>query len=323
MRRIFFILSAPILLVSSLFCPTVFAQQATPDSWSVHHTYSGVKASTEERDINGGSLRFAATLKNRTRFTGYNNNDSYAYIRGRLSEVRVSDGELSMNLNFRGAMDSRGSYGAAEYDFFYDSLDSSRGHEGWDLRVYQANAVFDNVVEYTVLSVGRTYVEHLKAIQIDGGDLSVGTESFKGFVYYGAPVSFYESTGDIKVLGGGLHGGVSGLFTLRGEAMQFLDSSDSDHDTFLWNGRADVPYKLSGLNGSLYGEGGMIEDAWVYTVGGTGYIPGAKTTLNLWVKGQYERNDDPVNMMVSDFETVNGTESQDYQVGANIYKWFG
>jgi hypothetical protein len=228
-----------------------------------------------------------------------------------------------MNLNFRGAMDSRGSYGEPKYDFFYDSLDSSRGHEGWDLRVYQANAVFDNVVKYTILSVGRTYVEHLKAIQIDGGDISAGTESFKGFAYYGSPVSFYESTRDIKVLGGGLHGGIAGLFTLRGEAVQFLDSSDDDRDTFLWNGRADVPYRLSGINGALYGEGGRTEDAWVYAAGATGYIPGAKTTLNLWVKGQYERNDTPVNMMVSDFEMVTGTESQYYQVGANIYKGFG
>jgi hypothetical protein len=237
--------------------------------------------------------------------------------------VKLSEGEVSVNLNVRGAMDSRGTYGEPKYDFFYDTLDASRGDEGWDLRVYQANAVFDNVVKYTYLSAGRAYVEHLKSLQIDGGDFSVGTESLKAFAYYGSPVSFYESTRDLKVVGGGLQGGVAGLFTLRGEAIQFLDSSEEDIDTFLWNGRADAPYRLSGMNGSLYGEGGMTEDAWVYSIGGTGYIPNAKITLSLWVKGQYERNDKPINMMVSDFEMVNGTESEYYQIGGNIYKGFG
>jgi hypothetical protein len=318
MRYILFI-----LLMSVLFCPAVLAQAATPDNWQVHHTFSGVKASAEDHDINGGDLRFSATLKNRTRFTEYNNNDTYAYVRGRLSGVKLANGEMNINLNMRGAADSRGSYGEPKYGFFYDSLDASRGHEGWDFRLYQGNVVFDNVIKYTYLTAGRTYVEHLKSIQIDGGDLSVGTDRVSGFVYYGAPVSFYESMKDLKVAGGGLKGEIGNLFTLRGEAMQFIDSSEEDLDTFLWNGRVDVPYTVSSLTGTLYGEGGMVEDAWAYNAGGIGYLPGAKTTFTLWVKGQYERNETPVNMMVSDFEMVSGTESQYYQIGGNIYKGFG
>jgi hypothetical protein len=304
-----------------------YAQYVTPNLWRVHYAPNSMRAAGVS-NVQEGTLSLGAALRDEVRlFENDYDNNLHAYLRGYMSGVKVGDGEFIASLNLRASTDTSGRIKSSGYAFLYDSLDSSRGDESWNLRLYNAFLVFDGVVAHTKLSLGRIYIDYLSDIQIDGGTVKAGTEQLNAFLYYGLPSSYYISDMETKVVGGGFEGNPIGDIRLRAEIMQFLDESDeySEYpveggaDTLFWKGRGDYSLNAGFMDSNLYAEGGMLQDAWIYEVGSFGTL-GTKTIYNLSFSGQHENNDETLSMAISDFDLVNGVQSEFWQIKAHIYQ---
>lgn len=293
----------------------------TPDRWVNHYTFGGVRMNMEGSSVQDGTLKLSVTARNTLRaYSTKNDNDFYAYLRGQLAGVSLGSGTVSATWNMRAATDTTGRNITPRYNVFYDSLDSSRGDDAWDFRLYQANIVFDDVVKYTRLTAGRFYTDHLSNMQMDGGDLIIGTDDYFGYVYYGVPVSFYKSSLDTSLVGGGAEANPLSWLTLRGEIMKFIDDSSYDADTLYWKLRADADYAFGILDGSFYVGGGKLEDAWIYEYGTYGELLPTGTEYTIWVQGQYENNDGNINHFISDFDFVSGEVSQYTRGGFTLFQ---
>ena len=131
----------------------------------------------------------------------------YQYARLRLSDAKLGQGTVNLNLNMRGAYDSLPSIGGStmdgisasaqgsSYNEFYDGLYVSRKYDEYtrlsgkydgNFRIYQANVEFKKVVPYTDISAGRIYLNNLDMYKIDGGSIRVdASDYFKIDVYGG------------------------------------------------------------------------------------------------------------------------------------------
>jgi hypothetical protein len=188
--------------------------------------------------------------------------------------------------------------------------------------------VFDKVIPYTKVTLGRLYIEYLSDIQIDGGTVKAGGDLFNAYVYYGLPVSYYISDMGTQLAGGGVEANPAGELRLRAEIMQFLDERDeySEYpveggpDTLFWKARGDYALNFSFLDANVYVEGGMLQDAWIYEAGSFGNLAGGKTTYSLSFSGQYDNNEEALSVAISDFDLVNGVQSEFWQIRALVYQ---
>ena len=309
-----------VLLLS--FAATAFAQ-ATPDLWRIHYNSNGVKATMDGIEVRDGILNLGLTLRdNGHPFQDESKNNIYAYLRSRLSGVSLGSGELIIQFHLRGATDTSGTAGGPKYNFYYDSLDSARGNNAWDFRLYNAFVTFDQVVPYIKLTAGRLYIDHLTELQIDGADLKIGNDLINAFIYYGLPVSYYISDMKTQVFGGGAETHPMQNLHFRAEVMQFSDDTDADEygkSTLYWKARADYTYSFPFADGVLYGSAGMLENAWFYDVGTYGTIARLGTIYNLWVRGQYDSNRyKQLNLAISEFDLTNGAESEHWMIGGHL-----
>ena len=305
------------LILSTAVCAYAGTVYTTPDSWSQHYTPSGIRASAKGIPVKDGELRLGLTARNHTLFfNDSNKNNAYVNFRGFLTGVSLGDGSVDVNLNMRAATNTSAGVKNDRYDVLYNSVDASLEDNDWDARLYQGNIVFNDVIKYTTLSLGRIYTEHLNEIQLDGGDLITGTDKYKVFIAYGKPVSVYE-TSETEYLTGGFDISPNDDFRLRGEISQFDDSSSRNADTTLWKLRADFDYAFDLLEGGIYSEGGQQEDAWNYELGTYGNTS-TGLDFNIWIRGQYDTAGEEINPFISDYEYVLGARSEYIQAGFDL-----
>ncbi|MDY5051949.1 MAG: hypothetical protein SPF17_11030, partial [Candidatus Mucispirillum faecigallinarum] len=196
----------------------------TPDTWSRHVNANGIKASINGLDFgDSGILKVGLTTRATMKFGKDEDWSIYQYARLRLSDAKLGQGTVNLNLNMRGAYDSLPSIGGStmdgisasaqgsSYNEFYDGLYVSRKYDEYtrlsgkydgNFRIYQANVEFKKVVPYTDISAGRIYLNNLDMYKIDGGSIRVdASDYFKIDVYGGLPVSYYSNM-KTSVVGG-------------------------------------------------------------------------------------------------------------------------
>ncbi len=290
----------------------------TPDSWNRHITSNGVRSS-----INGisfgdtGLLKMGYTTRIKLRFSDEIDYPIYQYARVRLSGVQVGEGEFILNLNMRGAYDNAPSIGDRVYHRFYDGLYASRNYneytrsinnEDGDLRIYQGNMEFKNVIPITDISLGRIYLAQIDGYKVDGANIKVTpSEYFNINVYYGLPVSYYSNL-DTQVVGTNMEIPIESSGTrLKFAYSYFIQNNDSSLNTHVARARLDQTLSFEPLDATIYAEGDLIGRAFVYEAGFDSDIHASKTNISLYVNGQATVNNDPINNYVSLYEGLLGT----------------
>jgi hypothetical protein len=152
---------------------------------------NGIKASLNGLSFGDtGILKIGLTTRAAFKFGEDEDWSIYQYARLRLSETKLGQGTVNVNLNIRGAYDSlpdiggstmdgqSSSYSGNSYNQFYDGLYTSRKYDEYtrlngkydgNFRIYQANVEFKGVVPYTDITAGRIYLNNLDMYKIDGG----------------------------------------------------------------------------------------------------------------------------------------------------------
>jgi hypothetical protein len=309
----------------SFFSISVFAS-STPDSWSQHQTGSGFRFTMDDTDVGFGNLKLGLTSRYSGFYSDTTNSQFYQYVRGYLSDVEVLGGTMRVNLNIRGAASIDG-YHSNPYGSYSPNITDSQfmaRDEQWDLRIYDASVILDNVVPYSTISAGRVRINHLSSWRIDGGEILAGSESINGYVFYGFPASYYQWINQ-TALGGGINTALmSNRLRVRGEVVYF-DVSDKEFvNTLTWQVRADYNLRLPDtVDANIYALIRQIENAILYEMGVFGDTLNTNTTFNAWVKGQYDYNEDYVSPTVSEFEYVIGAQSEYIEAGVDIYQFIG
>ena len=89
----------------------------TPDSWSKHVNANGIKASLNGLDFgDAGILKIGLTTRATMKFGEDEDWSIYQYARLRLSDAKLGQGTVNVNLNMRGAYDSLPSIGGSTMD---------------------------------------------------------------------------------------------------------------------------------------------------------------------------------------------------------------
>ncbi len=99
----------------------------TPNNWSMHVSAYGVKSSIKGLNFgDNGTLKIGLTTRGQLRFADDTDWSIYQYARLRLSDSKVGNGVINMNINLRGAYDDVPSIGDNKYYQFYDGLYTAR-----------------------------------------------------------------------------------------------------------------------------------------------------------------------------------------------------
>lgn len=250
----------------------------TPDSWNRHITSNGVRSS-----INGisfgdtGLLKMGYTTRVKLRFSDEIDYPIYQYARLKLSGVQVGDGELVLNLNMRGAYDNAPSIGDRTFHRFYDGLYASRNYneftrsinnEDGDLRIYQGNIEFKNVVPITDISLGRLYLALIDGYKIDGANIKITpSEYFNMNIYYGLPVSYYSNL-NTQVVGTNIEIPISSSNTrIKLAYNYFIENNNSSLNTHVARARLDQILDFEPVDATIYAEADVIGKALIYEAG--------------------------------------------------------
>ncbi len=294
----------------------------TPNSWSKNITASGFKASGGGLDLGrGGSLTMGLTTRYQLQATkDLTNSKGFQYFRARLSEARVGDGTMAVNLNMRVGVDfNMNRNNPREYYVFYDGLDVEAGGRNAAYRLYMANVVLDDVVKDLKVTLGRQYLDNLGDYKIDGLDTAYSflDDAVTARFFYGLPVSYYSNL-KTQVLGGGLDFKLFNDMTrLRLEYNYFIsDKENVEKNTNVFRARLDQRIFFA----NIYGEIDQIHSATVYKVGADGNIDATGTGFSIYLNGQYDRNDTDLNPYIAAFEDVTGRESQYVMWGVQLYQ---
>ncbi|MCI6475678.1 MAG: hypothetical protein MSA07_08300, partial [Mucispirillum sp.] len=226
----------------------------TPDTWSRHVNANGIKASLNGLDFgDAGILKIGLTTRATMKFGEDTDWSIYQYARLRLSDAKLGQGTVNVNLNMRGAYDSLPGVGGStmdgisasmqgsSYNQFYDGLYVSRKYDEYtrlngkydgNFRIYQANVEFKKVVPYTDITAGRLYLNNLDMYKIDGGSIRVdASDYFKIDVYGGLPVSYYSNM-KTSVVGGIIEIPIEISGTkIRAEYDYFMHEDGGDYNT--------------------------------------------------------------------------------------------
>lgn len=295
---------------------------ATPDSWSKNITANGVKASSGSIDLGkGGSLSLGLTTRYQLKMTeDMTNSKGFQYFRARLSEARLGSGIMALNVNMRVGVDfNMDRDNPREYYVFYDGLDVEAGGRNAAYRLYMANIELDEVIKNTRIVLGRQYLDNLGQYKIDGADLAYGffDDKLTARVFYGLPVSYYSNL-KTQVAGGAFDLKLFDDMTrLRVEYNYFIsDDADFQKNANVLRGRLDQRV----LFANVYGEVAQIENATVYGVGADGMVDMTGTGFSVYLKGQYDRNDEDLNPYIAAFDDIAGRQSQYLMWGVQLYQ---
>ena len=306
----------------------------TPDTWSRHVNANGIKASINGLDFgDSGILKVGLTTRATMKFGEDEDWSIYQYARLRLSDAKLGQGTVNLNLNMRGAYDSLPSIGGStmdgisasaqgsSYNEFYDGLYVSRKYDEYtrlsgkydgNFRIYQANVEFKKVVPYTDVSAGRIYLNNLDMYKIDGGSIRVdASDYFKIDVYGGLPVSYYSNM-KTSVVGGIIEIPIEISGTkIRAEYDYFMHEDGGDYNTHVAKGRIDQNLNFPDiLSSNIYLEGAIIGKAMLYEAGLDANIDKSRTGISAYITGQYDKNTGDINPYLSMYEDMLGGISE-------------
>ena len=306
----------------------------TPDTWSRHVNANGIKASINGLDFgDSGILKVGLTTRATMKFGEDEDWSIYQYARLRLSDAKLGQGTVNLNLNMRGAYDSLPSIGGStmdgisasaqgsSYNEFYDGLYVSRKYDEYtrlsgkydgNFRIYQANVEFKKVVPYTDVSAGRIYLNNLDMYKIDGGSIRVdASDYFKIDVYGGLPVSYYSNM-KTSVVGGIIEVPIEISGTkIRAEYDYFMHEDGGDYNTHVAKGRIDQNLNFPDiLSSNIYLEGAIIGKAMLYEAGLDANIDKSRTGISAYITGQYDKNTGDINPYLSMYEDMLGGISE-------------
>ena len=298
------------------------AAYTTPDSWSKHYTPNGVKASSGTINLGDtATLTMGLTTRYQLKTTAYNSDsDLYQYLRGRLGDMALGDGKVDINFNMRVGGDFVRPLGQYEFDMFYDSLDVERGPSDAAYRLYTATVVFDNVVKNAKFTLGRYYLDYTDTLKLDGALINYGNDKYKGYIFYGLPVSFYTSL-NTQAAGGGIDLNFDSGTRLRIDGKYLIEDSNTDTDTYIIKARLDQKIKLGAVGSmNLHALGTVMNEVFFAEAGLLGTIYPSQTTFTAKVKGQFNSNTQYVNPVVSDYDLVLGHQEPYVMFNAKIYQ---
>ena len=306
----------------------------TPDSWSKHVNANGIKASLNGLNFGeAGILKIGLTTRATMKFGEDEDWSIYQYVRLRLSDAKLGQGLVNVNINMRGAYDSHPSIGGStmdgisssqegsSYSQFYDGLYTSRKYDEYtrlngkydgNFRIYQANVEFKKVVPYTDISAGRIYLNNLDMYKIDGGSLHFDTSDyFKLDVYGGLPVSYYSNL-KTSLAGASIEIPVAVSGTkIRAEYNYFMHEDGGDFNTHVAKGRIDQNLNFPDIiSSNIYLEGAIIGQAMLYEAGLDANIDKSRTGISAYIAGQYDKNTGDINPYVSMYEDMLGGSSE-------------
>ena len=318
----------------------------TPDTWSRHVNANGIKASINGLDFgDSGILKVGLTTRATMKFGEDEDWSIYQYARLRLSDAKLGQGTVNLNLNMRGAYDSLPSIGGStmdgisasaqgsSYNEFYDGLYVSRKYDEYtrlsgkydgNFRIYQANVEFKKVVPYTDISAGRIYLNNLDMYKIDGGSIRVdASDYFKIDVYGGLPVSYYSNM-KTSVVGGIIEVPIEISGTkIRAEYDYFMHEDGGDYNTHVAKGRIDQNLNFPDiLSSNIYLEGAIIGKAMLYEAGLDANIDKSRTGISAYITGQYDKNTGDINPYLSMYEDMLGGISEYVMGGVMLTQVF-
>lgn len=289
----------------------------TPDTWSKHITPNGVKASNMGLDFgNAGNLKIGLTTRAGFKFYGDDFDAAvYQYVRAKYYDFKLGEGTMNVNLNMRGAWGSNPRPTLREAWVFYDGLYVSQDRADADFRLYYGNIEFNKVIPLTDISLGRIYLSTLSGYKIDGINVEVSPLDFMNVsLYYGLPVSYYSNL-NTQMAGGRLDFPIDATGTrIQAEASYFIHNKGADLSTFTAKVRLDQTIPAS----TVYVEGDVVGNAFVYQAGIDGNIDNTLTGFSAYVMGQAGINGDNVNPYVALYETAIGDEAEYVMAGLEI-----
>lgn len=300
----------------------------TPDSWSKHTTPNGVKASTDSIDLgDGATLNMGLTTRYQLRATYGTDSDLYQYFRTYFKGLKLGEGTVNINWNMRLAGDLGKTGSEREYDYFWDSLDSSKSGGDLDFRLYQGNIVFDEVIKHTKITLGRFYLNYIDSLKVDGGVINMGNDDYSAYAFYGLPVSFYTKGVNSQIAGGGLDFKFASNTQVRIDGKYIIDTDGLEEGTYLIKARVDQKIPIGNkASMNIHGEGSVLNDVWFANAGILGNVIPSKTTFNLWVRSQTNSNQRYVSPIVSDYNLILGHQEAYVMFGLKvfqgIYKYF-
>lgn len=306
----------------------------TPDSWSRHVNANGIKASLNGLNFgDSGILKIGLTTRATMKFGEDEDWSIYQYARLRLSDAKLGQGVVNVNLNIRGAYDSHPSIGGStmdgipasqqdsSYNQFYDGLYTSRKYDEYtrlngkydgNFRIYQGNVEFKKVVPYTDISAGRIYLNNLDMYKIDGGSFHFDTSDyFKLDIYGGLPVSYYSNL-KTSLVGASVEVPIAVSGTkIRAEYNYFIHEDGGDFNTHVAKGRIDQTLNFPNIiSSNIYLEGSIVGKAMLYEAGFDANIDKSRTGISAYIAGQYDKNSGDINPYISMYEDMLGGSSE-------------
>ncbi len=217
-------------------------EYTTPDAWSQHFSFGGVKYNTGGMSIGSGSLD--ATLTSRTGYRTFKDDDlfeEFIYLRMKADDFKVANGVIRANVFGRYGVASE-DFKAGEFNPTKNGFYVERKNDSGSFRLYSASIEVDKVIPFTNLRLGRFYMNHLTTRLIDGADVQANLKDdmVNVYAFYGMPVSFYVGNPRTTAYGGGF--GVQPIDFLKLRAEYTMFSYDKDSSTWLADFMSNASY---------------------------------------------------------------------------------
>lgn len=234
----------------------------TPDSWSRQVSPGRMEESYTGVGLGGTKVYTTLTSRYRLRFNDFgsdhlgNDQDFYQYLRVRTDPIKLGNGTVRLTTYARFADDINGDKGSYEgnrngdlYYFYRDALDTQLKNDDWAPRFYLGQVTFDGVIKNTTITLGRTNLTHLNPFTLDGADATIKlNDALSIYAYGGKPTSYYYSTANDVIMGGGFALQAAKQTRLGGEYSHFRSQRvDSDYgklriDQAIPNGNVALAY---------------------------------------------------------------------------------
>lgn len=132
-------------------------------------------------------------------------------------------------------------------------------------------------------------------------------------VYYGLPVSYYSDL-ETQVAGVNIETPIESSGTrIKLAYSYFMHNDGGSLNTHVARARIDQTLDFTPLAATIYAEGDLIGQAFIYEAGFDADIHASQTGISAYINGQATHNSDPVNTYVSLYEDI--LNSSEYVMG--------